>query len=370
MPAGENCPDERWMQRAIELAKKGQGLVEPNPMVGCVIVLDNEKVGEGYHRLFGGPHAEVEAIASTKQRSLHGATLYVTLEPCCHTGKTPPCTEAVMNAGIKRVVVGTIDPNPKVAGQGIKQLQDAGIKVDVGVCEQTCKRLIAPFAKTVSNGTPWVIAKWAMSLDGKIATGTGDSKWISGEASRRFVHQLRAQVDAIMVGSRTVIADDPMLTARDVDVKRTATRVVVDSRLVIPADSQLVKSAGDIPVIIATGPGADHDKVHQLVDAGCDVWINETTEQDNRLLPMLQMLCQRGMTNVLVEGGGGLLGALFDARLVDEVHCFVAPKLIGGAGAPGPVGGAGLKKIQDALTLIDVQSQTLENDIHIRGLVR
>jgi diaminohydroxyphosphoribosylaminopyrimidine deaminase / 5-amino-6-(5-phosphoribosylamino)uracil reductase len=369
MAEANDSIDRHWMQEAITLAKRGEGLVEPNPMVGCVLVRDNQLVGTGFHQRFGGPHAEVEAIASAGGEA-RSATAYVTLEPCCHTGKTPPCTEALIAAGISRVVVGTIDPNPIVAGQGVEQLQGAGIRVDVSVCQSECRDLIAPFSKLVTEKTPWVIAKWAMSLDGKIATKTGDSKWISSPASRELVHQLRSRMDAIMVGSGTVQADDPMLTARDVELKRTATRVVVDSKLSISPTSQLVVSANSIPVIIATDADADPEKKQRLVDCGCEIWEHSPTKRADRLPALLSELASRSMTNVLVEGGGGLLGTMFDQKLIDEVHCFVSPMLIGGVSAPGPVGGEGIDKIRESISLVKVETQNVGTDVYISGRIQ
>ena len=370
MQESDHSTDARWMNRAIEIAIKGQGMVEPNPMVGCVIACRDELLAEGYHKQFGGPHAEIEAISQLRSLPLNDTTVYVTLEPCCHSGKTPPCTQALIEAGVHNVVVGYVDPNPTVAGQGIKQLRDSGINVRVGICEAECKRLVAPFEKVVTTGIPWVIAKWAMTLDGKIATKTGDSKWISGAESRQLVHQIRSRVDAIIVGSRTVQADDPLLTARNVKPKRCATRIVVDSRLTIPANSRLIKTAKEFPVLIVAGPEAEQQKISQLTEAGCEVWSPELPDSSGRMKSLLQFLGRRGMTNLLVEGGGGLLGEFFDAKLVDEVHCFISPKLVGGANAPTPVGGNGLKSMSDALKLDHIRIQTLESDVYMSGLVR
>lgn len=369
MAEANDSNDRHWMQQAITLAKRGEGLVEPNPMVGCILVRDNQLIGSGFHQRFGGPHAEVEAIASASGNA-RSATAYVTLEPCCHTGKTPPCTDALIANGVSRVVVGTIDPNPIVAGQGIKQLQYAGLQVDVSVCESECRDLIAPFSKYVTEKSPWVIAKWAMSLDGKIATKTGDSKWISSPPSRELVHRLRSRMDAIMVGSGTVQADDPMLTARDVELKRTATRVVVDSKLNISPSCKLVASANNIPVIIATDVDADPEKKQRLIDCGCEIWEHRPRNDQGRLPALLRDLADKGMTNVLVEGGGTLLGTMFDQKLIDEVHCFVSPMLIGGASAPGPVSGQGIDKIREAISLVKVQTQNVGTDVYISGRIQ
>ena len=360
-------PDlDRWhMQRALELAERGQGFVEPNPMVGCVLWHDGAMVGDGWHGRFGGPHAEVEAISVAGKRAA-GATLYVTLEPCCHQGKTPPCSEALIEAGIGRIVIAQRDPFPKVDGGGIRALQSAGLAVEVGILEAEAQRLNAPFLKLTKTARPWVIAKWAMTLDGKLATGAGDSKWISGEGSRAIVHELRGRVDAIVVGSRTAAIDDPLLTARPPG-PRAATRVVVDSKATLPCDSQLVRTAGDVPVLVAAGSTAAEAKRRRLTDAGCEVFVCSGETHADRLVSLLEELGRRRMTNILVEGGGQLLGNLFDANLIDEVHVFLAPKIIGGADALSPVGGHGLHLANNALSVQDARIQVVEGDIYLCG---
>ncbi len=289
------------MQSALELAERGQGFVEPNPMVGCVLISgegtrEGELLGEGFHRCFGQAHAEREAIADARQRGhadrLAGCTAVVTLEPCNHTGKTPPCTDALIEARVGRVVAAMEDPDPRVAGSGFSRLREAGIDVSVGVCEAEARRLNAPFIKRLERGLPWVIAKWAQTLDGKVATASGNSKWISNDASRRIVHELRARVDAVMVGVGTAIVDEPSLTARDVEVKRIARRVIVDR-------SGTTKRGG-----------------FEVLDG-------------NHLENELRRLSNQGVTNVLLEGGPTLMGAMFDAGLVDEAWVFVAPKVFG-----------------------------------------
>src|SRR5689334_21391981 len=266
-----------FMLRALELARRGQGFVEPNPMVGCVIVQGEEIVGEGWHQQFGGPHAEVHALTAAGDRA-KGATMYVSLEPCCHHGKTPPCCDAVIAAGLKRVVVAMRDPFPQVAGGGLKRLATAGIDVELGLAEAEAQSLNAPYLKLLSTGRPWIIAKWAMTLDGKIATRSGYSKWISGDASRRVAHQLRGRVDAIMVGRKTAQLDDPLLTARFDDGKsatsspaRVATRIVLDSMAGLPSFSQLVRTASQYPTLIAAGPEAPEKELRRIAAAGCEV---------------------------------------------------------------------------------------------------
>jgi diaminohydroxyphosphoribosylaminopyrimidine deaminase / 5-amino-6-(5-phosphoribosylamino)uracil reductase len=359
---------DRWhLRRALELAARGEGWVEPNPMVGCLIAHGAEIVAEGWHRRFGGPHAEVEALTLAGPRAA-GATLYVTLEPCCHHGKTPPCTAAVIAAGVARVVAAQVDPYPQVAGQGLAELRAAGMTVEVGVLEEEARRLNAPFRRLVEDGRPWVIAKWAMTLDGKIATHTGDSKWISSEASRAVTHQLRGRVDAIVVGSRTAARDDPLLTARPPG-PRVATRVVIDSRAALSSESQLVRTAREAPVLVAVGEAAAAEH-RRLSEAGCEVLLCSGDTHEARLRFLLAELGRRQMTNVLVEGGGSLLGTLFDADLIDEVHVVVAPKLIGGARSPTPIAGRGRELVAAALNVVDPAITVLGNDVHIRARLR
>ena len=376
------------MRLAIELAAKGEGSVEPNPMVGCVIVRDGQVIGQGYHNQFGGPHAEINALSSIGNDDAAGATAYVTLEPCSHVGKTGPCCDALIESEIARVVVACVDPNPLVGGQGIKRLRDAGITVETGLLESQARDLIAPYLKRIETGKPWVIAKWAMTLDGKIATATGDSRWISNAQSRSVVHELRGKVDAIMVGIGTALADDPMLNARlgeqadsaarpeEPDVKSVdnsnplqrspALRVVVDSMARISLDSKLVQSAKEIPTLIATSSESDSAKRQQLVELGCDVFTHDSADPNERLDALLIHLAQQQITNVLVEGGGQLLGSLNDLHQIDEVHCFIGPKITGGAGKT-PVYGNGVELINDS-TQIAIQSvEQLGEDVYIIG---
>lgn len=356
--------DQHWMKQAIELAQKGEGHVEPNPMVGCVIATEDQLISSGFHQAFGDAHAEVNAIANAGVIP-DNASLYVTLEPCCHTGKTPPCTQAVIESGIKRVVIGSTDPNPTVNGDGIKKLAAAGISVISGCCEDACSQLIAPFKTTMEHQRPWVIAKWAMTLDGKIATRSGSSQWISNQQSREVVHRLRGRVDAIIVGSGTAIADDPLLTARPPG-PRNALRVVVSSRAELPLDSKLVVTAKEVPVLVTAGLGTDPNKIDALQEKGIEV-LNCPGDSRADILPLLMMeLGKRGCTNVLVEGGAKLLGSLFDAELVDEVNIFVAPKTVGGESAPSPVTGKGLEWMNQAHQW-DTTSESIGNDVLIKG---
>lgn len=363
--------DERFLRQALALAMRGEGAVEPNPMVGCVIVKDGEVVGQGFHERFGGPHAEVNALAEAGERAA-GATAYVTLEPCCHFGKTPPCTQALVKAGVKRAVVAKEDPFAEVSGRGIDELQAAGIECEVGVCAAESAWITAPYRKLLATARPWVIAKWAMTLDGKLATRTGNSQWISSESSRAVVHQLRGRVDAILVGSGTALADNPQLTARPAnfaDVKRRAVRVVVDAQATLPITSRLVQTAGEVPVIVVVGELANATKCSELNAAGVEVVRCAGDSHEQRLQALLTELGRRRMTNILVEGGSHLLGSLFDVRAIDEVHVFIAPKFAGGAAALSPIGGIGIERMADALRLADIAIEELDGDVYVHGRV-
>ena len=360
--------DASHMARAIELAARGEGFVEPNPMVGCTIVAGGEIIGEGFHRRFGGPHAEIEALQSAGPRA-QGATVYVTLEPCCHQGKTPPCTQALIRAGVARVVVAQRDPFPQVAGQGMAELKRAGIEVDLGLLEADAKELSAPYLKLVGAGRPWIIAKWAMTLDGKLATRAGDSRWISCEASRQIVHQLRGRVDGVMIARGTAAADDPLLTARPPG-PRTAARIVLDSKASLSSTSQLAKTAREVPVIVAVGEHSPASDRQRLTAAGCEVLVCSGRSQAERLDWLLDELGRRQMTNLLVEGGSQLLGSLLDARQIDEVHVFIAPKLIGGERAPSPIGGIGLDLMKNAFELVSPQIEQCGPDVYVHGRIR
>ncbi len=360
-----NVADQKFMTQALELARQGQGAVEPNPMVGCVLVREGAVVGRGYHQRFGGPHAEVEALSDAGDAAT-GGDAYVTLEPCCHQGKTGPCTQALIKAKVARVFIGCEDPNPKVAGQGITTLRQAGIEVVPGVLEERSRRLIAPFSKLITTGRPWVIAKWAMTLDGKIASASGSSKWISGQTSREFVHELRGRVDAILVGRRTAALDNPLLTARPTG-PRTATRVVLDSTASLSVDSNLVQSIDQAPLLVAATDQASVEKRKSLEDRGVEVLALGGEHRGQQLTALLEELGKRQLTNLLVEGGSEVLGALLDLRAIDEVHVFVAPKILGGAGAPSPIGGAGIDDMTKALSLCEVQITQSGEDVHVHG---
>jgi diaminohydroxyphosphoribosylaminopyrimidine deaminase/5-amino-6-(5-phosphoribosylamino)uracil reductase len=341
------------MRRALELAARGNGTVEPNPAVGAVLVDPSlELIAEGWHQRFGGPHAEIEAI--TRAGSLAaGATLFVTLEPCCHQGKTGPCTDAILRAAIRKVVVACRDPFPLVDGNGIAALRAAGLDVEEGLLAEEARDLTAPFRKLVLQKVPWVHAKWAMSLDGKIATSGGASRWISNERSRAIVHHLRGQMDAVLIGSRTAAFDDPLLTARPRG-PRTATRIVLDSKASLAIESQLARTASETPLIVASSPEAPGENIRRLEDASVEVLRLPTTpvltaggsnEARIDILALLKELGRRNFTNLMVEGGAQVLGSFFDAGQIDEFHVFVAPKILGGLESPGPVAGIGPAEI-------------------------
>ncbi|TWT85314.1 Riboflavin biosynthesis protein RibD [Posidoniimonas polymericola] len=352
--------DAAMMALAVRLAARGEGAVEPNPMVGCVLAHGDQVVGKGWHQQFGGPHAEVNALAAAGERAA-GATAYVTLEPCCHTGKTPPCTGALIAAGVARVVFAVRDPFPQVNGGGLQQLTEAGIECHTGVGEEDARRLLAPYLKLTQAGRPWVIAKWAMTLDGKLATSTGSSQWISSPESREIVHQLRGRVDAIIVGAGTARDDDPLLTARPAG-PRTAARVVLGE---VAPGSQLARTIDQAPVISVVPSQVAR---HRAAD-GVEVLALGGRNHTERLASLLDELGARRMTNVLIEGGARGLGAAFDGGLIDEVHAFVAPKLCGGADAPSPIGGHGLADMTKALALSDVAFDTPGGDVYVRGRV-
>jgi diaminohydroxyphosphoribosylaminopyrimidine deaminase / 5-amino-6-(5-phosphoribosylamino)uracil reductase len=351
------------MRRALDLAAVGQGMVEPNPMVGCVVARGAEIIGEGFHRQFGGPHAEVEALAMAGARAA-GATLYVTLEPCRHCGKTPPCTQAVLNSRVRRVVVAMRDPFPEVQGGGIAELLGAGLSVEEGLLETESQRLNAPYVKLIETGRPWVIAKWAMTLDGKIATRGGQSRWISNSRSRAIVHALRGRMDAIVVGRETADDDDPLLTARPAG-PRTALRIVLDTHASLSGDSQLVRTAKEVPVLVAAGKASASDDRQRLACAGCEVFICKGDSHAARLDALLAELGRRRLTNVLFEGGGRVLGSLLDGGHIDEVHVFVAPKLFGGTAAPTAIGGEGIAEMSAAIRLESPWLQQVEGDTYI-----
>ena len=353
------------MEEALLLARKALGNVSPNPAVGAVVVKNGQVIGRGFTQPPGGPHAEVIALQEAGDQA-NGATMYVTLEPHAHQGRTPPCTDAIIQAGIAEVHIATLDPNPDVNGKGIVALETAGVRVIVGGHEHEAQQVIEAFAKHVTTGLPFVVAKFAMSLDGKIATSTGESQWISGPEMRREVHRLRAECDAVMVGIQTALQDDPQLTVRDVPEppERQPLRVVVDSKGRMPATARMLAEPGQTLVAVAEGTA---DAYPFLVDAGAEVVPLPGDDGRVDLRALLQLLGQRGITSVLVEGGSALLGALFDLGAVDKLVGCISPVVIGGTEAPTPVGGHGAHHLADALRLRDVSVATIGNDVMITG---
>lgn len=360
-----NDLDVQWMRRALELAESGRGAVEPNPLVGAVVVRAGQLAGAGWHQRYGEDHAEIHALNQAGEAA-RGATLYVTLEPCCHHGKTPPCTEAVLRAGIRRVVVAMTDPFPQVSGQGVAQLAAAGMAVDLGLCEAEARILNAPYLKLLATGRPYVHAKWAMSLDGKIATRTGASRWISSAGSRRRVHALRGRMDAILVGIGTVLADDPLLTARPPGPRAPA-RIILDSQGRLPPTSQLARSARTVPVVVVTSAGIEDSRLEPIRALGCEIVQIPAEQGRPRLSSLLDELGRRRMTSILVEGGSDVLGSFLDAGFIDEVHVFLAPILIGGIQAKTPVAGQGVESISLALKLADLTVEMIEGDVLLHG---
>lgn len=347
------------MTRALELAKRGRGLVEPNPMVGAVLVRHGHIVGEGWHEAYGEAHAEINAIHAAGTGS-HGATLYVTLEPCAHFGKTPPCVDTVIAAGVAKVVAAMEDPFPEVSGKGFQKLKSAGIDVVVGVCEADARRLNRPFIKRLKTGLPYIHAKWAMTLDGRIATRTGESKWITGEAARSKVHHLRGLMDAIVVGPGTLIADDPLLTARPPGPRKPTRYVWTDGSRPLSAAFQLLKTLNDSAVFLAIEGESKHDYFN-WENAGAYLAKGTMDEILRGMLPHT--------TNVMLEGGAGLLGRFLDAGMIDEMHCFIAPKIVGGKVAKEPFGGIGFDKLAECLKLTHTSVEQMGEDFYIHGYV-
>lgn len=355
------------MRRALAEAVRGQGRVEPNPMVGATVVTpEGNLIAVGHHTHFGGPHAEVVALDRAGETA-RGATLYVTLEPCCHHGKTPPCTDRIMASGVARVVAAVGDPFPKVAGGGFARLRAAGIDVIEGIEAEAAVRLMGPYLKRQFTGRPYAIAKWAMTLDGKTATASGSSFWITNDRSRTLVHELRGRMDAILVGIGTALADDPLLTARPPG-PRTAARVVLDSRARLPLDSRLARTAREVPTWVAVAADSPIERRVALESAGCEVLVFETPGS----VPILSLqdeLGRRGVTNLLIEGGGRVLGAFLDAGEVDEAEAYLAPKLLGGEPRHVPALGQGVGDLALASRIPDPEITILDGDVRIRGII-
>ncbi len=361
------------MREALRLARQGQGHVEPNPMVGSVIVRDGQIIASGYHARFGGLHAEAQALLDCKQKAIDpvGSTIYVTLEPCSHFGKQPPCAKALIDAGIKRVVIAIPDPFDPVAGKGIPMLQDAGIEVQVGICQDQAEQLAEPYIKRGRTHLPWVIVKWAQTLDGKTATHSGDSKWISNDLSRQRVHQLRARVDAIIVGIGTARADNPTLTARDVKIKRTARRVVIDPKLSLQNPCNLLDTLDQAPLTLAIDQrlfDKEPDRLKAFAEVGVELLGLPTlpTDTNNQLdlRPLLEHLSQtHSAMNILTEGGAHLTGQLLKQGLADQLLAFLAPKVSGDPAALGAVTCMSHKTIADTTQLSLRSTEQLGEDV-------
>ncbi|MDD5225073.1 MAG: bifunctional diaminohydroxyphosphoribosylaminopyrimidine deaminase/5-amino-6-(5-phosphoribosylamino)uracil reductase RibD [bacterium] len=357
--------DKKYMDLALRLARKADGMTNPNPRVGAVVVKSGRIVGKGYHRRAGTPHAEIHALREAGKLA-RGATLFVTLEPCDHHGRTGPCTEAVKAAGIRRVVAGMRDPNPLVSGKGLARLRRQGVRVESGLQEKTCRDLNEDYVKFITTGLPFVTFKAAASLDGRVATGTGESRWISGEASRRLVHRLRAKSDAILAGIGTVRKDDPELTARpDRKTGKNPLRVVMDSRLGIPLNARMLRSPLPAPTLIATTKKSSPKKREILRRRGVEVLV--LPENKGKVDPraLLRALGKRGVMSLLLEGGPELASAFLQAGLIDKLMIFLAPKLIGGKLAPGILAGVGITRLKSAIPVRDRKIQKVGEDLLI-----
>ncbi|TWU34128.1 Riboflavin biosynthesis protein RibD [Novipirellula aureliae] len=359
------------MRQALNLARQGLGFVEPNPMVGCLLVRDGAVIGQGYHESYGGPHAEVNALESCRRANHdpNGATAYVTLEPCCHFGKTPPCTRALIEAGVARVVVAMADPFSEVNGGGLAELNAAGIETATGILEDQARELNAAYLKRVTAKKPWCIAKWAMTVDGRIATTLGQSQWITGETSRADVHRLRARCDAIVVGMQTVIADDPLLTARlatnNTKAQRTATRIVFCTQRLPPIESKLVQSAKQIPLLLIVSMAIENARLEQLETLGATVYRCHSSDRLQMVSEAMEYLGSLGMTNVMLEGGGELISSFVNSGEVDEYHVYIGAKVFGGRTAPGPIGGTGFPTLDEAAAVQLISLDRMDQDVKL-----
>ncbi|KPK41570.1 MAG: hypothetical protein AMJ78_05170 [Omnitrophica WOR_2 bacterium SM23_29] len=363
--------DEKFMRFALELAKMGKGLTSPNPCVGAVIVKDGKVIGKGYHKGAGRPHAEIYALRQAGRKA-HGATLYVSLEPCRHYGKTPPCTNAIISHKIKRVVTAMKDPNPLNDGKGIMLLRRNGVEVKVGVLEDEAKKMNEAFMKFITKKIPFVTVKVAQSLDGKIATHTGDSKWITNEVAREYVHRLRGKVDAILVGVKTVLIDDPLLTARPKDRKigKQPIRIILDSKLRIPLNARIFSKALSGKVIIATTRLAPKNKLEALKKKNAEILIVGSRDGKVNIKSLMKELVKKDIAHVLVEGGGEAIASVIEAKVVDKVLFFIAPKIIGGRQATTSVEGAGVNRVNRAIELKEVGFESIGDNFLIEGYIK
>jgi len=371
---------DSWMIQAIEFAEQGRGRVEPNPMVGCVVVKNGVRINQGFHQRFGESHAEVNALSGLEASEITGSTIYVTLEPCAHFGKTPPCVDLLIKSRPRLIVVGLEDPFPEVSGRSIRLLREAGIEVLLDVQREACTRLVAPYLKRLEIGLPWIIAKWAMTLDGRLATHSGDSKWVTSDVARQHAHRVRSNVDGILVGIGTLLSDDPMLTARplgsdaikghrySVPGDRIPIRMVMDRAVRTPLDSQLVRSSGTYRTVIACGPDANKMRIKLLQSSGCEVVVCSNDHLPTMIRELTKPLVQSGMTNLLVDGGPRLIGAFMDHQMVDEVHVYIAPKVVGGAPTVVPNRGEGVPTMDLARKFTVGRWEILGEDLFFTGL--
>jgi diaminohydroxyphosphoribosylaminopyrimidine deaminase/5-amino-6-(5-phosphoribosylamino)uracil reductase len=358
---------QKYINRTLELAALGEGRVEPNPMVGAVVVRDDRVISEGWYEHFGGPHAEINAFNKAKE-SIEGATLYINLEPCAHFGKTPPCVDAIIKAKIKKVVFSIRDPNPVTAGKSVTILRNAGVEVMEGIGERKSRMLNSPFFKLHTEGLPYFIAKWAMTLDGKIATRSGDSKWISSEESRSFSHEFREKMGAVMIGIGTALKDNPRLLGRE-GARNNPRRIILDSFARLPPDSEIVKTLKQAETHVVISPNAPQERVKQLFELGVKIFEIEEVSGKINFLKLARKLTELGINKVLIEGGGEVLASAFEADLVDEIMVFIAPKIIGGRNAPVPVAGDGVELIKNAFTLADPETKFIGTDIMVRSRI-
>jgi diaminohydroxyphosphoribosylaminopyrimidine deaminase/5-amino-6-(5-phosphoribosylamino)uracil reductase len=367
----EDHSDRQHLTRAIELAERGRGHVSPNPLVGAVLARDGERIGEGFHRALGAPHAEVEAIRAAGE-ALRGTTMYISLEPCCHHGRTPPCTDAIVRAGIVRVVVAAEDPSAHASGRGLGILRDEGVEVVVadGELAERARLQNQPFRKHARSGRPWVLFKSAMTLDGKVATRLGDSHWISGEQSRKLAHRWRAECDAVAVGIGTALADDPQLTARVESVSRQPRRIVFDSLARLPLDSQLVQGASRTPLTVVVSRAARRAATDALETHGADVIVATGEHEPARVRSALDQLGTTGVGSILLEGGPHLAGAFLDAQEVDEIRLFLAPLVLGGRTARDPLEGEGVEAIADAVRALTLECARVDEDLLITSRLK
>jgi len=367
-----SATDAEHLRRTIELAEHGLGFVHPNPMVGALIVRDGAVLGEGWHEEHGGPHAEVNAIEAAHGADLSGATMYVSMEPCCHQGKTPPCTDAILAAEIARVVVASDDPSSKAAGRGLGILRDEGVEVELadGEVARRARLINQAFRKHARSGRPWVLFKSAMTLDGKVATRTGDSQWISNESIRARAHRWRASADAVAVGIGTALADDPRLTARVEGVHHQPRRIVFDATARLPQESQLVAAAPDPPLTVVVSRAAPRSATEALEMAGADVIVATGENEPARVRSALEQLGADGVTSILLEGGPRLAGAFLDAGEIDEVRLFLAPMLLGGRAARDPLEGEGVPRISEALRALTLDCEHVADDLLISARLK